>query len=215
MKGWRSRPGLRPLASGRISEECMRMTACMTSPISPLPTIPARSRYHGRKRQFSCAMTRILPAARPITASASASVGASGFWQRTSTPWAAAASIQATWLSRGEAMSSASIASPSNNSSAVRQTRRDAELGGAPAAALRVGLADGNQADPLAELPPRGQVIPADHPRPGEGDLDRQPASPDHARPPNPNRRSGVCHSTCSRSASSGSHRDRAASVSG
>ena len=48
---------------------------------------------------------------RATSASASASVGVSGFWHRTSMPRAAAASTQAAWVSRGDATSSASRSS--------------------------------------------------------------------------------------------------------
>ena len=118
MKGWRSKAGRRPSGSGRKPEEIIASRASTMSPSAPSVIQRLSSRYQGRKRQFSCTMSRVCPATRRTRASARASVGVSGFWHSTAIPRAAAASTQSAWVSRGEATSSASSASFASSAAA-------------------------------------------------------------------------------------------------
>ena len=58
MNGWRSSAGRRPSASGRSPDEIIAIRARSTVPSSPAASQRLSSRYHGRKRQFSCTIRR-------------------------------------------------------------------------------------------------------------------------------------------------------------
>ena len=98
----------------------MSMCANRTSPISPVAIHRFSSRYQGRNRQFSWTINRDLPSTRRTSASDSSSVGVIGFWHSTSMPRAAAASVHAACVSRGDATSSASNPPAENIASASR-----------------------------------------------------------------------------------------------
>ncbi len=55
---------------------------------------------------------------------------------------------------------------------AVREDRIDPELGGAASGALGVRIVDGDDPRGRRDVPPRDQVIPADHAGPGESHIE-------------------------------------------
>ena len=209
MKGCRTSAGRRPVASGSRPEDTVASSKTAARPAHPRRSSARSRRYQGRKRQFSCTMRRQRPATRRTSASASASVGVSGFWHSTSMPRAAAASTQAACVSRGEATSSASGRASSSIAAGSAKTRGDAELLRARPGPPEVGVAHAHELHPPAQRPPGEQVVAADHPGPGEGHPERPGALRHHDASPKRNSRTGLSHRTRARSPSSGSQRRR------
>ena len=174
-----------------------------------------RLRYQGRKRQFSCTISRALPATRPASASAGRkarrqgllaehvdAAGRGGLDQRRM-GFARRGDIDGVELMPGE------------HRVEVAVDGGDAELRGAAPGLREVGIADARR--PAARgSRPGDEMVLADHPGAGEADPQRRPSLRFRCRrhAAKPNRRAGLRRSTRSRSAASGSQRSRAARAS-
>ncbi len=189
MKGWRTKRGAHALGVGQeagidhrhpaeddLAERAL-IDPALQRPV-PRPEAPVLVRP-------SAAPCRRAGGPAPRTRRGSASCG---FWHSTSMPRAAAASTQSAWVSRGEATSSASIASRGEHRLAIPVDLGDAELGGALAGALGIGIADRDELhrarrDCASATRWYQLIIPA----PSDGHLERCLAArnPGHeARPP-------------------------------
>ena len=185
------------------------MPAQRNSPKIPSSAQRLRLRYHGRKRQFSWTIRRMRPSTRRASASASAKVGASGFWQSTGIDRAAAMSTSAAWVSRGEAMSRASTFSAASRLSSPSKAAAMPNLAGALPRPTDIGIADRHHhGAPIAR--PGDKVVVTDHPGPHHADPQRcleAGSFGSHVMVHQPKRRAGLCHSTCARCCASGNHR--------
>jgi hypothetical protein len=161
----------------------------------------------------------MLPATRAASATPSARVGVSGFWQRASMPRSAAISTTRAWVSRGEAMSTASARMPVEHRLDAVVGRGNAEFRRPLPGALDLRIADRDDLGTLL-LRPGDEVVIADHAGPDEADLQaraflqtpRACRGRRHAgRSPKPNKRTAFVHRIRLRPAASGSQRSIAA----
>jgi len=117
-------------------------------------------------------------------------------------------------VSRGEAMSSASISSPASMASRSVVDLGNAELLGAVPRVSLVRVAHRDEPDPIAERLPTQQVVAADHPGAGERHAERRRAyRVAMIYLPKPKTRAGFAHSTAARRSGVSSHRPTARSA--